>query len=55
LTTFRINDGNMFLVDLVLVKENGLLRKYHFYATKEQRVAYNELFAAVRDGLHEDK
>ena len=52
---YRPLDGAMSQVDLVFVKENGLFRKYHYYATKEQRATQNELFAAVRAGLHESK
>lgn len=38
---YRPLDGAMSQVDLVFVKENGIFRKYHFYATKEQRASQN--------------
>ncbi len=43
--SYRLLDGAMSQVDLVFVKENGMFRKYHFYATKEQREAQNRSFA----------
>ena len=44
--SYRLLDGAMSQVDLVFVQENGMFRKYHFYASKEQREAQNRLFAA---------
>ncbi len=46
---YRPLDGAMSQVDLVFVKENGLFRKYHYYATKEQRAVHNKMFATVRE------
>ncbi len=34
---YRPLDGAMSQIDIAFVKERGQFRKYHFYATKEQR------------------
>jgi hypothetical protein len=34
---YRLLDGAMSQVDIAFTREQGLLRKYHFYATREQR------------------
>ena len=39
---YRLLDGAMSQVDVAFVKEQSLLRKFHFYATKEQRDQQNE-------------
>ena len=41
---YRLLDGAMSQADLVFVKEKGMFRKYHFYATREQRVNQNRSF-----------
>jgi FkbM family methyltransferase len=46
--SYRLLDGAMSQVDLVFVKENGMFRKYHFYATKDQREAQNRSFTALK-------
>jgi hypothetical protein len=50
--SYRLLDGAMSQVDLVFVKENGMFRKNHSYATREQREAQNKMFAlgAYGDG-----
>lgn len=35
--SYRPLDGALAQIDMVFVKENGQFRKYHFYATREQR------------------
>lgn len=45
---YRPLDGAMSQVDLVFVKEDGIFRKYHFYATKEQRESQNRSFLKCR-------
>jgi FkbM family methyltransferase len=42
--SYRLLDGAMSQVDLVFVKDNGMFRTHHFYATKEQREAQNKSF-----------
>lgn len=39
---YRPLDGAMSQVDMAFVKELGQFRKYHYYATKEQRKTQNE-------------
>jgi FkbM family methyltransferase len=41
---YRLLDDAMSQVDIVFVKENGMFREHHYYATKEQRVAQNKAF-----------
>ncbi len=41
---YRPLDGAMSQADLVFVKEDGIFRKYHFFATREQREAQNRAF-----------
>lgn len=38
---YRLLDNAMSQVDIAFVKENSLLRKYHYYATAEQRQEQN--------------
>lgn len=53
---YRLLDGAMSQVDLVFVKEDGMFRIYHFYATKEQRDAQNKAFVknAYGHGMNDD-
>ena len=39
---YRLLDGAMSQVDVVFVKQSCILRKHHFYATREQRFAQNQ-------------
>ncbi len=39
---YRLLDGAMSQVDIAFTREQGLLRKYHFYATREQRDEQNQ-------------
>jgi len=41
---YRLLDGAMSQVDIAFVKESGQFRKFHSYASKEQREAQNERF-----------
>jgi len=41
---YRPFDGALSQVDLVFVKEDGVFRKFHGYATPEQRAKQNEKF-----------
>ena len=43
--SYRLSDGAMSQVDLVFVRENGMFRKNHSYATRGQREAQNKMFA----------
>ena len=45
---YRPLDNALSQVDMVFVKEKGLFRKNHFYATKEQREKLNERFELSR-------
>ena len=39
---YRPLDGAMSQIDMAFVRENGHLRRYHFYATREQRREQNK-------------
>lgn len=39
---YRLLDGAMSQVDIAFVPDNSQLRKFHFYANKEQRQEQNE-------------
>lgn len=41
---YRPLDGAMIQIDIAFVPQNSFLRKFHFYATKEQREKQNEIF-----------
>lgn len=41
---YRLLDDAMSQVDIAFVKENSVLRKFHHYASKEQREKQNQLF-----------
>ncbi|HEY9848968.1 MAG TPA: FkbM family methyltransferase [Leptolyngbyaceae cyanobacterium] len=45
---YRPLDNAMSQVDIAFVKESGQFRKYHFYATKEQREVQNALLLSGR-------
>jgi hypothetical protein len=40
-------DGALAQMDLVFVKEKGFLRKYHHYATREQREKHTQLVSVA--------
>jgi len=46
---YRSLDNALSQVDIVFVKEVGLLRKHHFYATREQRGEQNKIFELKRE------
>jgi FkbM family methyltransferase len=45
---YRPLDGALAQMDVVFVKEDGILRRHHVYATKEQRHHQDELFRRLQ-------
>ena len=41
---YRLLDGAMSQIDIAFVPEKSELRKFHFYATREQRKQQNQRF-----------
>lgn len=46
---YRVLDGAMSQVDMAFVREQSHLRKYHFYATREQRAELTKNYSAKKD------
>jgi FkbM family methyltransferase len=44
-------DGALAQIDIVFVKENGFLRKDHFYATRDQRAKHTKLVSAANSKI----
>ncbi len=44
-------DNGLSQADIVFVRDTGLFRKYHFYATARQREKQNRRFQSLMRGL----